>query len=103
MSLASTVAPAAIPSTSTMPKLSLPVFGRDVDVGGPERGGLVLVRARPRKVTWSRTAAGSRPRASSMSPPPTTSSRSPGRVAATSANAAAISGKPLRGSPSRPT
>ena len=38
-----------------------------------------------------------------MSPPPTTSSRSPGRSAATRPNASASSGKPLRGSSSRPT
>ena len=77
--------PALIASMRMMPKLSPPVFGRDVDVDRREQRGLVLVADRAEELARRRRPRAASPRVtSSASPGPATRTRSPGPRASTS-------------------
>ena len=56
--LATTAVPAAIASTSTMPKLSPAGVGRAVDVGAAQRGGLLGVVDLPEEAQMPGQVAG---------------------------------------------
>ena len=81
--------PAAIASSRTMPKLSPPVFGRDVDVHGGKHSGLVLVADQPEEGARGRAMlAGRSSRTSSTSPGPATRSCTSGARATIAGRAA---------------
>ena len=86
-----------------MPKLSPPVFGAHVDVDAAQHTrALSASLTRPSITTRARDVGGSSSRASSPSPRPATSSRSPGAARRAAGNASSSTGRPLRGSSKRP-
>ena len=94
---ATTGAPAAIASASTMPKLSPPRFGAQNTSIERSARAFVASSTGPSAVTGTPT-----PASAAGSPGPTTSNRRSGRVRRRRRSASSSTGMPLRGSSKRP-